>query len=276
MLRILLGLLASALLLAGTPPRRVVSQALGTDELLLVLAEPSQIAALSHLAVDPKFSPVVKEASAYPRLKDSDAESVLKHRPDLVLMASYTRAETRALLQRSGVKVLVLERFDSFEDLCANALKVGEALGRKDRAEQTVAGWRARAEALAARIKGVAPVRVIAPSTYGFLAGRDTTFDDVCRHAGALNVAAESGLQGHAPTPSEAMLGWRIDALVISDDERGDIAGRLAELPPYKFLAATKARRFVRLHGPAMSSISQARLEAYEQLARALHPERFR
>lgn len=275
MLRILVLLFASALLAAGAPAR-VVSQALGTDELLLALADRGQIAALSHLAADPKFSPVVQEASAFPRLKDSDAESVLRHRPDLVLMASYTRAETRALLQRSGVKVVVLERFDTFEDLCANALRVGEALGRRARAEQVVAAWKARVDALAARLKGVAPVRVIAPSTYGFLAGRDTTFDDVCRHAGALNVAAEAGLQGHAPTPSEAMLAWRIDALVISDDERGDIAMRLAELPPYKFLPATKAKRFVRLNGPAMASISQGRLDAYEQLARALHPERFR
>lgn len=275
MRRAFLCLFASVLLAAGMP-QRVVSQALGTDELLLALADRGQIAALSHLATDPKFSPVVQEAAAYPRLKDSDAESVLRHRPDLVLMASYTRAETRALLQRSGVRVVVLERFDTFEDLCANARIVGEALGRRARAEQVVAAWRARVDALAARLKGAAPVRVIAPSTYGFLAGRDTTFDDVCRHAGALNVAAEAGLQGHAPTPSEAMLGWRIDALVISDDERGDIAGRLAELPPYKFLAATKAKRFVRISGPAMSSVSQARLEAYEQLARALHPERFR
>src|SRR5262249_13748342 len=70
MLRPLLALLASALLFAGGPPRRVVSQTLGTDELLLVLADPGQIVALSHLATDPKFSPVVKEASAYPRLKD--------------------------------------------------------------------------------------------------------------------------------------------------------------------------------------------------------------
>jgi iron complex transport system substrate-binding protein len=32
---------------------RVVSQSVGTDELLLALAEPGQIAALSHLANDP-------------------------------------------------------------------------------------------------------------------------------------------------------------------------------------------------------------------------------
>jgi len=275
MLRALLCVLASALLFGGAP-KRVVSQTLGTDELLLALADPGQIAALSHLAADPKFSPVVKEAAPYPRLRDSDAESVLKHRPDLVLVASYTRAETRALLQRSGVKVVSLERFDTFEDLCANALRIGGALGHPARADAVVAAWRARVAALQARLAGAPPVRVIAPSTYGFLAGLDTTFDDVCRHAGAVNVAAEAGLRGHAPTPAEAMLGWRIDALVISDDERGDIAARIEGLPPYKFLAATKARRYARINGPAMSSISQGRLDAYEQLAKALHPERFR
>jgi iron complex transport system substrate-binding protein len=275
MLRALLCLLASLVAVAG-PPKRVVSQTLGTDELLLALADPGQIAALSHLAGDPKFSPVVKEAAPYARLRDSDAESVLRHRPDLVLVASYTRAETRALLQRSGVKVVAIERFDTFEDLCGNALLLGEALGHRDRADRLVAAWQARVAALRARLAGAPVVRVIAPSTYGFIAGLDTTFDDVCRHAGAVNVAAEAGLKGHAPTPSESMLGWRIDMLVISDDERGDIAARLGGLPPYKYLEAFKGRRFARLSGPAMSSVSQARLDAYEQLARALHPERFR
>src|SRR3954469_8586528 len=82
---------------APAPAQRVVSQTVGTDELLLVLADPSQIAALSHLGDDPAFSVEAGKATAYPRLKGPDAESVMRFRPDLVLAASYTEAATLVL-----------------------------------------------------------------------------------------------------------------------------------------------------------------------------------
>jgi iron complex transport system substrate-binding protein len=41
-------------------PVRVVSQAVGTDELLVALALPEQIAALSHISKQAEFSPVAE------------------------------------------------------------------------------------------------------------------------------------------------------------------------------------------------------------------------
>ncbi len=274
-LRVLLALLASVLLFAGTP-KRVVSQTVGTDELLLALADPAQIAALSHLAKDPAFSPVAKEATNFPVLRTSDAESILKFHPDLVLIASYTRAETKALLQRTGVKLLVLEKFESLDDLYANARLIGSALGHPDRAEAAILAWQHRVAALQKMLKGVRPVRVLPASTFPFTAGAETTFQDVCDHAGALNVAAEAGLKGHQPTPTEKMLTWNVEVLVASGEEGGRVIERLRELPSYKFLPAMKAGRVVLVSGPCMASTAQARLDAYEELARALHPERFK
>ena len=274
-LRVLLALLASVLLFAGTP-KRVVSQTVGTDELLLALADPAQIAALSHLAKDPAFSPVAKEATNFPVLRTSDAESILKFHPDLVLIASYTRAETKALLQRTGVKLLVLEKFESLDDLYANTRLIGSALGHPDRAEAAILAWQHRVAALQKKLKGVRPVRVLSASTFPFTAGAETTFQDVCDHAGALNVAAEAGLKGHQPTPTEKLLTWNVEVLVASGEEGTRVIERLRELPSYKFLPAMKAGRMVLVSGPRMASTAQARLDAYEELARALHPERFK
>src|SRR5512141_903950 len=164
-----LFLLFGAALFAA-PPQRVVSQTVGTDELLLALADPSQIAALSNLAKDPAFSPVAKAAAGYPCLRTSDAESILKFRPDLVLIASYTRAETKALLQRTGVKLLVLDRFETLQDLYANARAIGAALGHPGRAEAAILGWRHRVAALEKRLQGVRPVRVLPASVFPFTA----------------------------------------------------------------------------------------------------------
>ena len=60
-------------------PVRVVSQTVGSDELLLALAEPEQIAALSHIARDPAYSVVAAEAKKFPQITQGDAETILKH-----------------------------------------------------------------------------------------------------------------------------------------------------------------------------------------------------
>ncbi len=267
---------ALSLALFAAPPKRVVSQTVGTDELLLALADPSQIVALSHLAKDKVFSPVAMEASKYPTLQTSDAESILKFHPDLVLIASYTRAETKSLLQRAGVKCLSLEHFESLDDLYANTREIGAALGHPDRAEKCIRAWQGRVATLQAKLQGVCPVRVLAASTFPFTAGAETTFQDVCDHAGALNVAAEAGLKGHQPTPAEKLLTWNVETLVASGEEGSRVVDRLREIPAYKFLPAMKQGRVVLVSGPRMASTAQARLDAYEELARALHPERFR
>ena len=132
----------------------------------------------------------------------------------------------------------------------------------------------ARVDLLATRLKGVKPVRVLAAGLYPFTAGAGTTFQDLCDHAGALTVAAEAGLQGHAPTPSEKLLVWRVEVLVAAGDD--SVRTRLGELPCYRLLPAFKAGRVVVIPGPMMSSVSHHRIAAYEALARALHPERFR
>ena len=272
--RILSLLLIAALPLMAARPQRVVSQTVGTDELLLALADPGQIAALCHISHEGQFSPVADEAKRFPAIKDSDAESVLRFRPDLVLAASFTRPETLALLRRAGVRLVVLDRFDTLEDVYASLRILGHELGQEARAEALIAQCRGRVDALAMRLKGVKPVRVLSAGVYPFTSGADTTFQDLCDHAGALNVATEAGLKGHAPTPSEKLLVWNIEVLVAAGD--GDVRARLGEIPHYRVLPAFKAGRLVVIPGPMMSSVSHHRIEAYEALARALHPDRFK
>jgi iron complex transport system substrate-binding protein len=91
-----------------------------------------------------------------------------------------------------------------------------------------------------------------------------------------VNVAAEAGLKGHAPTPNEQVLTWKVDLLVAPGEPGLDVQARLRDLAPYKFMAAFRQGRVVVLPGALMAATSQARLDAYEALARALHPEAFR
>ncbi|MGH7995830.1 MAG: ABC transporter substrate-binding protein [Opitutaceae bacterium] len=257
---------------------RVVSQTVGSDELLLALARPAQIAALSPLARDPRYCALSAEARAYPTLAvDGDAESVLRFRPTLVLCADYTRPELIAQLRRSGVRLIVFDHYATLDDVYANLRRLGRALGEEPRAEGVIATCRARVAALAERLKGVRPVRVIAPSVFGFLAGYGTTFEDLCEHAGAENLAATLGhLRGNAPQPSEEMLSWPIDRVVVGGTDLREALAPFRRLPPYEYLPAVRAGRAALLPACYLACVSQERIRGYELLARALHPAAFK
>ena len=256
---------------------RVVSQAVGTDELLLALAEPTQIAALSHLACDENFSAVASAAKVYPRLPaNGDAETVLRHRPTLMICANYSRKELVTQVQRLGVKVWMMERYDTLADVYANLRRLAEELGAEAKAERLIATCEARCAALRERLRGVRPVRVIAPSTYGLIPGGATTFQDLCDHAGADNLAATlGGWQGHAAAPGEQMLRWPIEFLVVAGDTVAEALAPYRNLPTYAHLPAWKERRAVLVQPYMLSCVSHHRIAGYERLARGLHPECF-
>jgi len=270
------SLLGAAEPVVVSAPVRVVSQTVGTDELLLALAEPGQVAALSHLARKEEFSAVAAEATRYPQITLGDAETILRFSPTLVLVADYSRAELVTQLKRAGVRVLVFDHYKTLADCYANLRLLARELGAEARAEALIAGCEARVAALREKLQGVRPVRVIAPSTYGMIPGDDTTFADLCAHSGAENLGATLGhLHGHAAAPSEQMISWPVEAVVIMGDDRERALAPYRGLAPYKFMAAVRDGHAVLIAPNLMSCITHRRIDAYEQVARQLHPEVF-
>lgn len=274
-MRTLLALLFVVRVCFGSPPVRVVSQTVGTDELLVSLADPSQIAALSHLSRETNFSAVAKAALAYPQINSLDAEGILKFQPTLVLVTSYTQPELIAQLKRARVRLLRFDHFNTLEEAFANLRLLARELGAEARAEELIVQCQSRLAHLMQRLKGVQPVRVLAPSKYGFTAGRETTFQDLCDHAGAINVAGEAGLKGHPPTPSDSLLSWKVDCLVIAGNSGEAELTTFRKLLPYRYMDVVKRGRYVLLKPHELSCVTHLRIDIYESLARQLHPERF-
>ena len=262
---------------AAGKPVRVVSQAVGGDELLLALAESDQIAALSHLARDAAFSTVAAEAQRYPQIGIGDAETILRFSPTLVLCADYSRPELVAQVQRAGVRVLVLNHYQTCEDDFANLRMLARELGAEERAERLIVECQRRLATLRGRLAGVRPVRVIAPSPYGLIPGDQSTFQDLCDHAGAENLGATLGhLHGHATAPTEQMLTWPVEVVVLGGTDPATALAPFRKLPPYEFMMAVRDGRVAMLSPALVSCVSHHRIDGYEQLACALHPEVFR
>ena len=86
-MRVFASLLAASLALAApadASPRRVASLNLCTDELVLMIADPAQIASVTHLSQSPAETPLWRLARRHAR-NDGSLLSVAPLRPDLVV-----------------------------------------------------------------------------------------------------------------------------------------------------------------------------------------------
>lgn len=118
---------------AEVQPRRIVSFNLCADQLLLALADPSQIAGLSPYATNAALSVMSDEGARFPRL-DWDAESVVNLAPDLVLVGPSNRP-THAMLNAMGIRVVEVSLISNLAEAREQARSLGQLIGHPERGE---------------------------------------------------------------------------------------------------------------------------------------------
>jgi iron complex transport system substrate-binding protein len=116
---------------AEAAPRRVASLNLCTDELLLLLAAPEQIASVTHLAQQEAETPLWREASRYPR-NDGSLLSVVDQRPDLIVTMGGGTRDRLGIAARLGIRTLDLVFAQTLGEVAQNVRRFAEAIGRPD------------------------------------------------------------------------------------------------------------------------------------------------
>lgn len=209
----------------------VVSINLCADQLVLALADRSQILAVGRLAADPSFSAMHREAAGIPAIRDT-AEAVMRLAPDLVLSGAHQQRKTNELLGRMGFRVLALPAPDDVEGVAALVGTVAEALGQGRRGERLAAEVRAMFRP-PERPSGESAL-VWRPN--GFVSGKGTLSDAVLAAAGLGNAAALSGIGQWGTMPLERVVTAPPDLLVL-DDYSSDKSSRAQALLVHPALA---------------------------------------
>lgn len=127
----------------AAPPVRVASLNLCTDELVLLLAGPKQLASVTHLSQSPAETPLWQRARRYPR-NDGSFASVAALRPDLVLTMGGGARDRAGIARRLGLRIVELPYPQTLADVEKGVRTVAAALGRP----QAGAAWLARMEGL--------------------------------------------------------------------------------------------------------------------------------
>lgn len=205
---------------AQATPVRVVSINLCTDQLAMMLAAPGQLVSVTHLARDPAASVMAAEAMGYPA-NHGQAEEVYLLHPDLVLAGRYTAQPTVAMLRRLGISVEVFEPADSFADMQADMVRMGDLLGREAQAAQRAADF---AAGLARLRAGALPdPRPLAAtwSARGYMSGRESLAGEIIATAGFDTLASRMGRNAGSYLPLEALVLAAPDLVVTGRLEKG-------------------------------------------------------
>ena len=243
---------------------RVASMHLCSDQLLLALAAPEQIASLSYLSSDPLYSPIAAQVQGF-HLNRGQAEELLPLQPDLVLTGAFSTLLAAQLLERQGLRVERLPVANSITELLAQIRHAGTLLDRSAAAAQMASALQQQIHADVARLQPrLAGKRAAFYSSNGFSYGQGTLQHDFIQSLGMHNSAA--GISGVAQLPLEQLLREAPDYLFLdrAPQDEAPLAHALLQHPA--FTALQHRLRFIVLPDTLFQCASPLFVDAYEQL----------
>ncbi|MFV1964261.1 MAG: ABC transporter substrate-binding protein [Pirellulaceae bacterium] len=263
-------------LVLPSPPQRIVSVTLATDEMLLDMVRTNRIIALSELAPRPG-SLVTDRIGSIKHFVSADVESIIALEPDLCFLASYNRAETRSLLIDSGVPVCVFRNFQCLDDVRSNIRTVGRAVGAEGDAERLISEMDRKIDAVRQQLPPLEqwPSALVYDES-GWVSGKDTVQAGVFEAAGLRNAATEAGITGYAQVSEEQVLDMNPDYLVVVARRTVGVDHHawLVEDPALAPLRAIREKRFLAIDESLFSTVSHHIADTIVALAHQVHPIR--
>jgi iron complex transport system substrate-binding protein len=201
-------------------PRRIVSINPCIDAVLVEVAEPGQILAISHYSQDARATSIPLTTARRFAATSGTAEEVVALRPDIVLAGAHVSPSTIAALQRLKVPVQTFKVPESVAESIAQVRAIAAAAGQPARGEALVRRIEQAVARAAARKRGAAVPALIWQGS-GLVPGENTLANELLRLAGFRNMSAAYGLKRWDVLPLEH-LAARPPRVLLSDSVTGD------------------------------------------------------
>ncbi len=247
---------------------RIVSINPCVDSVLMHVADPAQILAISHYSHDPRATSMPLAQARRFRATSGTAEEVVALAPDVVISGPHVAPATIAALKRMGIGLVQYPVPDSVSESIAQVRDIAR-----------IAGHPARGAALAVRIHAAAQpdrstsasaaVSALVWQSGGLVPGAETLTDDLLRRAGFRNMSAAYGLKRWDVLPLEYLVA-RPPSVLLSTQASHAAADRVTAHPALRRLrqrivVADYPARLMNCGGPtiiaAMARLRQVRRE---------------
>jgi iron complex transport system substrate-binding protein len=265
-------------------PGKIISLTLPTDEIILSLVEKERIAALSYLSEDPGLSNVVEEAKKIPNKMGLELETLISMQPDLVIVADWTDEGAIKQLRDAGIVVYSLQTPNNIEEVKDAVLILGELVGEEEKGQEIINWMDKKLKAIGDKLKGLKDEerpRVLFCDSFFCTYGEGSTFDDIAKKSGVINIASEQGMGMWQEISKEKIVELNPDILILpSWSFEGFEAKEFTEdFKTDKSLAEIKAiknDKVFNLPDAHIISTSQNIVLGVEDVAKAAYPELFK
>jgi iron complex transport system substrate-binding protein len=253
------------------PPQRIVSLAPSNTEILFALGLDERVVAVDAWS---DYPPAAQEKPEVGDYVNPDLEQIVAINPDLVLATAVHEATVLPQLEDLRIPTVVLEP-TTLDEVLADIALVGEAAGVGDTATALICAFEDRVAAVESAVAGASAPRVffeLGPELY--TAGPGSFVDDLIARAGGENIVAE----GQGPWPqmsAEALITADPEVILLADHEAGVTPESVKARPGWQEVSAVREDRIVTLDSDLVARPGPRLVDGLEEIARALHPDRF-
>ena len=246
---------------AAAGPQRIVSIGLCTDQLLLMMAQRSQIASLTNSATSLQMSYMADAVGDIP-LNNATVEEIIPYQPDLVVGSYFAARDTTRFLRQLGYQVKLVTLPKTIEEIYTLLNRFGEWTGNQARAASLIRKMKQEIVGIQARYAHRPVKSMIIYSPNGYTIGADTLENDVLKYAGFRNLSAEMGIVGFRKISLEKVIEASPDFLQLDNHifNRDSMASSYLGHPVLNKIVDNKERLFIpsRLRACAGPMVTEA------------------
>lgn len=251
---------------------RVVSLAPSATEMVFAVGAGDRVVGVTTFCNYPEQA---KEIAKVGDTMKPNMESIIALKPDIVLVstASQIEAFTRTLAE-NGIAVFVMNPV-GIKDLYKNMDDLGEMFSTKDLSNSIVAVLRARENAVrdkcdVAGAVGRIPVFVQISKEPLFTVGGSSLITEIIEGSGG-HLLTSGITEAYPKLSKETATAYNPDAIILSESDDNKEPNEVFKNSP-----AVKNGRVLKVNADLLSRPGPRLIDAMEQIAKFLHPEKFK
>ncbi len=248
---------------------RVVSTAPSVTENIFAVGAGDRLVGVTTFCNYPEQA---KEIAKIGDTMTPNMETIVALKPDIVFVSSASQLEAfTKTLEQNGIAVYVSNP-TTLDGVLKGLSNLGDLFGTHDQVQEVIADLTAREFAVAKKIEGEKSVSVFVQISREplFTIGKQSFLTDILREAGAASVTAD--VETAFPKLSkETAVALNPDVIILSESEDNQEPNDAFRNSP-----AVKNGRVYKVNADLLSRPGPRLVDALEQIAQDLHPEKFK
>jgi iron complex transport system substrate-binding protein len=260
------------------PATKMVSLSPAATEIIYALGAESSLVAVDNQSDFPEpAASFANKVDAY----EPNVEAIAGLAPDLVIVANNSSGIVEKL-DELGIPVFyqdIDQDIRSIGDVLAQITLLGRVTGRAAQADALVQGMGARLRAVADRVQGInasnGPLVYHELDSTFFTISDDTFIGDLYQTLRVRNIAGSGGGVAYPQMTQEAIIASNPAIIILADEEFGVSVDSVKARPGWAAIEAVQKNQIFGIDPDIISRPGPRIIDALEQLAKLIYPERF-